>query len=168
MTVTAVPAPHVNTEAVTAGIAKVFVIIRCNQLDHDEVLSTNALEGYLLDDLKPWEKEAFESHMFDCRACTQELEFFQELRDVLRDDPELGERFHTPHRAAAYVLQDLTTEDRKAFELHMNACRACARNVRLGEDLLKRLLEIHTQPTNGTRLLNAVRFVRWFRLVFGD
>lgn len=137
-------------------------------VNHDEVLRTNALEGYLLNDLTASEREAFESHMFGCSECKAELVFFESLLKALEDDPELGLRFHAPHAAAAYVLEDLSPEKRQEFELHMNTCKACARNAQLGKNLLKQFLDPNTRPVRGTRLLNALRFVRWFRLVFGD
>lgn len=136
-------------------------------MDHEEALRTNSLEGYVLNDLDPSEREEFEEHLFSCLVCAEEIIFLEKLREALSDDPEFGARFHTPHAAAAYVLDDLSPENRQRFEAHMSTCRTCARNVRLGQDLLKSVLEQNSEPY-GTRLLKALRFTRWFRLVFGE
>lgn len=68
-------------------------------------------------------------------------------------------------RGMAQGREDLPPEHKHAFEMHMTACGACARNVRLGEDLFKQLLALNSQPPDGTRLLSALRFARWFRMV---
>lgn len=137
-------------------------------MDHDEVVRTNALEGYLWNVLDNSERDAFESHMFACMTCTEDLSFYEELRNAVRDDPELGERFRTEHASAAYVLEDLSPERQQAFEIHMKTCKPCAHNVTLGKELLDSFLAPGTVPADGTRVLNTLRFVRWFRLVFGD
>jgi hypothetical protein len=94
--------------------------------------------------------------------------FYEELRKALRDDPEFGARFHTIHAAAAYVLSDLSPADKEKFEIHVKSCKTCARNVQVGKDLLKRLVEFDPQSKPGTRLVNVLQFVRWFHAVFGD
>ena len=136
-------------------------------MDHDQALQINALEGYVLDDLSAAERDAFEWHLFSCRLCAEDLMWLGDLIDTLKD-PVIAERFHTPHPIAAYVLEDLSPERSQEFELHMKTCNSCARNVKLGKCLLKRFLESNTQLGDGTRLLHCLRFVRWFRLVFGD
>ena len=112
-----------------------------------------------LDDLTLPQKNEFETHMFGCRVCAAELTFYDELIYALRDDPGYGERFRTPHAAAAYVLEDLSPERKAEFELHLRDCSGCARNVMLGQQIVKQLLEFSFLPADGSRLLSALQFV---------
>ena len=42
-------------------------------MDHGEAIQMMAAERYLLDELTPGEKDAFEQHLFDCRDCALDL-----------------------------------------------------------------------------------------------
>jgi hypothetical protein len=42
-------------------------------MTHDEAKKTMAAEAYILDDLEPAERQAFEEHFFDCTACTADV-----------------------------------------------------------------------------------------------
>jgi anti-sigma factor RsiW len=42
-------------------------------MDHSEAVRQMAVEQYLLDELTPEERDAFEEHAFDCRECTLDL-----------------------------------------------------------------------------------------------
>ena len=42
-------------------------------MDHGEAIQMMAAERYLLDELTPEEKDAFEQHLFDCRECALDL-----------------------------------------------------------------------------------------------
>jgi len=42
-------------------------------MDHNEAVQQMATERYLLDDLSPDLREAFEQHLFDCQECTLDL-----------------------------------------------------------------------------------------------
>jgi hypothetical protein len=42
-------------------------------MDHEVSIRTQAAEGYLLGDLPPAEREAFEQHYFECAECAQEV-----------------------------------------------------------------------------------------------
>jgi anti-sigma factor RsiW len=136
-------------------------------MDHDDVSSRYLVEGYLLNDLNPFEREEFESHLFECAICAGELTSLEEFREALRDNPEFGERFQSPHAAAAYVLNDLAPAERERFEAHMTTCKTCTRNAQLGAIILKDFMEQPAQPY-GSRLLNALLLTRWFRLAFKD
>jgi len=59
-------------------------------MDHGEALQMMAAERYLLDELTPEEREAFELHLFGCQECALDLRagaaFIQEAKSIL---PEL-------------------------------------------------------------------------------
>src|SRR6516165_7713723 len=42
-------------------------------MDHDEAIKQMAAERYLLDELSPELREAFEEHAFDCHECALDL-----------------------------------------------------------------------------------------------
>jgi len=42
-------------------------------MDHNEAIQQMAVEQYLLDELAPDAREAFEEHLFDCRQCALDL-----------------------------------------------------------------------------------------------
>jgi anti-sigma factor RsiW len=138
-------------------------------MNHDEAMSTYAVEAYVLNDLRDAEKEAFEAHMFFCKACADQVLFLDGLQKSTRGDPDLDPRFHTVHAAAAYVLGDLSGRTREDFEAHMLRCKACFAQVNLG---VKMLVNFHRavrgEIAPGSRRLAALRFSRWFQLVFGE
>jgi anti-sigma factor RsiW len=138
-------------------------------MDHEEAMRINAPEGYLLNDLTPSERDAFETHMFSCVLCAEDVSFIVSLRELFEDDPKFGSRFRTPHAAAAYVLGALTPDDRKSFEAHLLVCRTCSRNVRLGLDVVTKFRSaVENQSPVENRLADALQFCRWFRLAFGE
>lgn len=42
-------------------------------MNHDNAIKTMAAERYILDDLEPAERDAFEEHFFDCTECTADV-----------------------------------------------------------------------------------------------
>lgn len=58
-------------------------------MDHGEALQMMAAERYLLDELTPEERDAFELHMFGCQECALDLRagaaFIHEAKSVLPD-----------------------------------------------------------------------------------
>jgi anti-sigma factor RsiW len=66
-------------------------------MDHNEAKQTMAAERYLLDELTPEEREAFEQHVFDCPDCAFDLRagsaFITEARAQL---PELATQSYAP------------------------------------------------------------------------
>jgi len=42
-------------------------------MNHDDAIKTMAAERYILDELEPAERDAFEEHFFDCTACTADV-----------------------------------------------------------------------------------------------
>ncbi len=42
-------------------------------MEHNEAVQQMAVERYLLDELTPELREAFEEHVFDCQECTLDL-----------------------------------------------------------------------------------------------
>ncbi|MBS1805110.1 MAG: zf-HC2 domain-containing protein [Acidobacteria bacterium] len=58
-------------------------------MDHGEALKMMAAERYLLDELTPEERDAFELHMFDCQECALDLRagsaFMNEAKSQLNE-----------------------------------------------------------------------------------
>ena len=42
-------------------------------MDHNEAKTTKATERYLLDEMQPGERDAFEDHYFDCSECAEDV-----------------------------------------------------------------------------------------------
>src|SRR4051812_2149287 len=42
-------------------------------MNHDEAIQSMAAERYILDDLEPTDRDAFEEHFFDCTECTADV-----------------------------------------------------------------------------------------------
>ena len=61
-------------------------------MTHDQAVSSQAAERYVLGELTPSEREAFEGHYFDCAACFEQVEagaqFLGRAREVLDHDRE--------------------------------------------------------------------------------
>jgi hypothetical protein len=60
-------------------------------MDHEGAIQNLAVESYLLGEMTPGEREAFEQHFFDCSACADDvrnaMQFMAGARDVLAVDP---------------------------------------------------------------------------------
>jgi Putative zinc-finger len=65
-----------------------------NVMSHEQAVSKQAAERYVLAELSQEEREAFEGHYFDCPACFEQVqlgaEFLHHTRDVLDPEPEKG------------------------------------------------------------------------------
>jgi hypothetical protein len=66
-----------------------------NEIDvmsHEQAVSIQAVERYLLGELTDQERDAFEAHYFDCTACFEQVqmsgEFLRHARDVLDSKPK--------------------------------------------------------------------------------
>jgi hypothetical protein len=63
-------------------------------MSHDQAVSSQAAERYVLGELTPSERDAFESHFFDCAVCFEQVElgaqFLGRAREVLDREPEPG------------------------------------------------------------------------------
>jgi hypothetical protein len=63
-------------------------------MSHEQALSSQAAERYLLGELEEGELEAFEGHYFDCPACFEQIEmgsqFLGRAREALDPEPEQG------------------------------------------------------------------------------
>jgi hypothetical protein len=61
-------------------------------MSHEQAVSKQVAERYLLAELNQEEREAFEGHYFDCPACFEQVrlggEFLRHSRDVLDPEPE--------------------------------------------------------------------------------
>ena len=60
-------------------------------MDHTLALQTNTIDKYLLNELQPEERAAFEEHMFDCPECAarvkEDFAMISDLKEVLREPP---------------------------------------------------------------------------------
>ena len=60
-------------------------------MDHQEALRSQAVERYLLDELSPEERDAFEEHCFGCPECAADLEataaFLEQAKRELKRTP---------------------------------------------------------------------------------
>ena len=65
-------------------------------MDHETSIKTQAAERYLLGELPPPEREAFEQHYFDCSECAESVrlgfQFSENAREVFRDESRLAFR----------------------------------------------------------------------------
>jgi hypothetical protein len=65
-----------------------------NTMSHEQALRSQAVERYVLGELTPEEREAFEGHYFDCSACFDQVklsaQFLRQAREVLDPEPEKG------------------------------------------------------------------------------
>jgi len=66
-------------------------------MNHDQAVRSHAAERYLLDELEPAERDAFEGHYFDCTDCFDQIkkgsEFLGLAREVLDREPEPEKRW---------------------------------------------------------------------------
>jgi hypothetical protein len=53
-------------------------------MNHDDAIKTMAAERYILDDLEPAERDAFEEHFFDCTECTADVRDAAKVADGVR------------------------------------------------------------------------------------
>jgi hypothetical protein len=53
-------------------------------MTHDNAIKTMAAERYILDDLEPAERDAFEEHFFDCTECTADVRDAAKIADGVR------------------------------------------------------------------------------------
>jgi Putative zinc-finger len=60
-------------------------------MNHEQAIESKAAAGYLLDELPPAERDAFEEHYFDCRVCAEHVRsgvaMFATGREVVRSSP---------------------------------------------------------------------------------
>ena len=65
-------------------------------MTHADATSTQAVERYLLGELSPEQRDEFEEHAFDCRACAEDLKagavFLDNSRAVLREPAPTAEQ----------------------------------------------------------------------------
>src|SRR5262249_36427274 len=70
------------------------VSMTTDTMSHDQAVSSQAAERYVLGELTLAEREAFEGHYFDCGACFEQVEtnaqFLGRAREVLDREPEPG------------------------------------------------------------------------------
>src|SRR3954451_5465222 len=72
-------------------------------MTHDEAKKSMAAEAYILDDLEPAERTAFEEHFFDCTDCTTDVLDAATVADGIRTENTNVVAFprHYPRWAAA-------------------------------------------------------------------
>jgi hypothetical protein len=70
-------------------------------MDHEKSISTHAAEGYLLGELTPPERDAFEEHFFECDECGQTVRDGAAFRDGMR---ALGKESRFQFRRPRWLL----------------------------------------------------------------
>jgi Putative zinc-finger len=59
-------------------------------MDHQEAIETLAIDKYLLNELNPEERDAFEDHYFSCQECAFEVKagavFFEHSREIFKEE----------------------------------------------------------------------------------
>jgi hypothetical protein len=55
-------------------------------MDHQEAIRLVAVENYLLDELPPPQRDAFEAHFFECGLCAKDLRMTAEFLDLAREE----------------------------------------------------------------------------------
>jgi hypothetical protein len=68
-------------------------------MDHAEAVRTLAAERYLLDEMPPEERDAFETHFFDCRICAEAVESGAMIAEGARDPRTFGQARVVPFPA---------------------------------------------------------------------
>src|SRR5207253_156009 len=60
-------------------------------MDHEVIVKTQSAEKYLLGELRPPEREAFEQHYFECPECAEDVrlgfQFRENAKAVFRHEP---------------------------------------------------------------------------------
>ncbi len=74
-------------------------------MDHEMSMRTQAAERYLLGELPPAERDAFEQHYFDCQECAESVrlgfQFSENARSVFREEARRTNR-QEPSKAAGW------------------------------------------------------------------
>lgn len=100
------------------------------------------LMSYLYGEALPSEKRSFEQHLIDCIVCREELEVFSGVRETLQDwklesIPQIVDVTQITRLASnlascdrkqdlmAYLYQEASPTESKAFELHLKECGVC-------------------------------------------
>jgi putative zinc finger protein len=56
-----------------------------NVIDHEQAIREMMVERYLLDELRPQQRDAFEAHLFDCSACFEQVRAGTEFVHCVRE-----------------------------------------------------------------------------------
>jgi hypothetical protein len=70
-------------------------------MTHDEATKSLAAERYILDDLEPAERDAFEEHFFDCTECAADVRDTAKIADGVRTGVRVAPVRHYTRWAAA-------------------------------------------------------------------
>ena len=70
-------------------------------MNHDDAIKSMAAERYILDDLESAERDAFETHFFDCTECTADVRDAAKIADGLRTQTHVVPVKHYSRWAAA-------------------------------------------------------------------
>jgi hypothetical protein len=73
-------------------------------MTHDEAKNSMAAAAYILDDLEPAERDAFEEHFFDCTACAADVIDASEIADGVRTRNVVRFRGYSQWAAAAAIV----------------------------------------------------------------
>jgi len=69
-------------------------------MTHEEALQTKAAERYVLDEMTPQERDAFEEHYFGCPACTADVRDAMTIAAALRAEQRLPSNVVPMHRVS--------------------------------------------------------------------
>ena len=68
-------------------------------MEHQQAIQNLAVESYLLDQMTPQERNAFEEHYFECSLCAEDIraasKFLEDAREILSEQPEAPPARHT-------------------------------------------------------------------------
>ena len=81
-------------------------------MDHDISIKTQAAEKYLLGELRPAEREAFEEHFFECPECAEDVrlgsQFSENAKAVFRQTPRRIDEPAPPPKRLNWFARMLT------------------------------------------------------------
>jgi hypothetical protein len=97
-------------------------------MEHQQAIGNLAVESYLLDQMTPQERDAFEEHYFECILCAEDIraasKFIEDAREILREGPAPQHattvrqatpapyRDRAPDSSAGRTVRDDTQKDR--------------------------------------------------------
>ena len=123
------------------------------------------IDGFLDDELKPLQREAFISHIQGCAACSRELQFAQTLHDRLLDmpQPDCDERVLKPvYRLCENISENPSAEDAAPLRLRFSAWLAAAPlSLRMAAPAALAVLVLAVGVTIGVTLLPSNPLSPW-------
>ena len=63
------------------------------EMDHTEAIETMAAQRYVLDEMTPEDRDAFEEHFFGCAECHADVKDGETIADTLRREKATVHKF---------------------------------------------------------------------------